>query len=200
MIPFQSSMVFTTATDNQTKMLIRVIEGERALSRHRDNYYLSKFVLEDIPAAPRGVPQIEITFALDSDGLLSVSAKDLLSGQQATTDINMERDRLTRDDVRRMRLRAEEAAGKEQLEVAKIEAKNALECYAYRVQSAIADDDVCRNLGAGGEAAVRSKAEETIGWLRQSDKVAGTDELQQKQQELEAVALPAMLNLYRGDA
>jgi L1 cell adhesion molecule like protein len=176
-------------------VLIQVYEGERA--RTKDNNLLGKFELSGIPPAPRGVPQIEVTFDIDANGILNVSAADKTTGKSNRITITNDKGRLSKEEIERMVNEAEKYKKEDEEAAARISAKNALESYAYNLRNTLQDDKLADKFDAADKSKLQTAVDESISWLDASQE-ASKEEYEGKQKDLEAVANPIMSRLYGG--
>merc|ERR1712137_1425247 len=180
--------------DNQPAVTIQVSEGERV--RTRDNHSLGRFDLTGIPPAPRGVPQIEVKFELDSNGILNVSAVDKGTNNSKKITITNDQDRLSRDDIERMVQDSEKFAQEDKEHAEKVMAKNGLGRYAYSLRNSV-EDSLKDKLEEGDKQSLLEAVKEATAWLEQNGDTASKEELESKKAALEGICNPIISKAYQ---
>jgi len=189
-IPCSRNQMFTTGADNQKAVEVRVFEGEREFAA--DNNLLGKFTLGDIPDAPRGIPQIQVNFNLDANGILNVYAEEKSQGNKAKITITNESNRLTRDEIEKMILNASVYAEEDDARRKRVDARNKLEAYAHRLKNTVPNE---KSFSDDDKKKIKDCVDEVFAWLQTNRTTGSVSEFKSQLKKIELVLTPIIMRI-----
>merc|ERR1719216_815058 len=196
-VPTKKSQIFSTAADNQETVSIQIYEGERPMTK--DNHILGKFDLTGIPPAARGVPQLEVTFEIDVNGILRVSAEDKGTGNKKKIEIKNDANRLTPEEIEEMLAKADMMKDEDEKVAKRATAKVELESYVYRLKNEVSDEEkLGGKLDDEEKETINDGIESTIEWLDENGETADAEEITEMKEKLLKIVQPITEKLYEG--